>query len=136
LTYLRRHDAAVRYWALVAFDAFEGDLHPWKDELVDCTNDPSLVNRALAAEILIKRCHAPEFTSILADGLTIDSEPQLLQVAISVRNIGKGAIPLIDLIKEKVYPRITGDIWGKYKSWSYPMFIGMALDKAIENCKN
>jgi hypothetical protein len=31
-------------------------------------------------------------------------------------------------------PRYAGDIWGRYKSWSYPMFIGMALDQTLVNC--
>ena len=72
--------------------------------------------------------------SALEDALRVENEVVLLQVAISVRNIGDKAMPLIPVIKNEVYPRISGDIWGRYKSWSYPMFIGMALDQTLINC--
>ena len=66
--------------------------------------------------------------------LLLADEVQVLQAAISVRQLGAKANPLIPLIKEEVFPKYSGDIWGRYRSWSYPMFIGMALDQAQINC--
>ncbi|MCB0689579.1 MAG: hypothetical protein KDC53_23730, partial [Saprospiraceae bacterium] len=135
ITALEDSDAAVRYWALVALDAYEGDLTKVKPELITATDDPSIANRVLAAEILIKRFSEVQFLDVYKKCLNTESEPMLLQVAISLRNIGEAAKPLIPMITESVYPKIEGEIWGKYKSWSYPMFIGMALDQMLTNCQ-
>lgn len=133
--YLDHSDPAVRYWALVALDAFEGDLHPWRSWLIEAVKDTSLSNRVLAAQILINKLEDHNFLSVLTDALEVQNEPALLQAAIAVRNIGSAARPLVSKIKSEIYPRIQGEIWGRYKSWSYPMFIGMALDQTLENCR-
>ncbi|NND33102.1 MAG: sulfatase-like hydrolase/transferase [Saprospiraceae bacterium] len=127
-------DPDVRYWALMAFDAYEGDVPVEKSWLINSLNDAFIANRALAAEILLKRFDDSDALDILQECLLTDNEPVLLQVSISVRNIGMKAQPLIPFIREEIYPKISGDIWGKYKSWSYPMFIGMALDQTMKNC--
>jgi N-sulfoglucosamine sulfohydrolase len=132
--YLHNDDPAVRFWALNAIDAYNGDISKIKDELLELLDDNSVPNKALAAEILIKRFNEKDALSALEDALRVENEVVLLQVAISVRNIGDKAMPLIPVIKNEVYPRISGDIWGRYKSWSYPMFIGMALDQTLINC--
>jgi len=59
----------------------------------------------------------------------------LLQLAIAIRNIGKQAKPLVPVIKKNLYPKMSGDIWGKYRDWYYAMFIGFALDRTFENCE-
>lgn len=71
---------------------------------------------------------------MLNEALSMDPGPMLLQTAISIRHIGAQAEPLVRKIETEVYPKIAGDIWGKYKSWMYPMFIGMALDQTLDNC--
>ena len=53
---------------------------------------------------------------------------------ISVRRLGLKAKPLIPIITEEIFPKYSGEIWGRYKNWSYPMFIGMALDQVQINC--
>jgi uncharacterized sulfatase len=89
----------------------------------------------LAAEIIINRTGKQEAAiRTLQNALRETSGPALLQVAISVRNIGARAKPLLPLIQSKVYPRIQGDVWGRYENWMYPMFIGMALDQTLINC--
>ena len=127
-------DPDVRYWALMTLDAFKGDISLEKSYLISSLDDSSVTNRALAAEILIKRFDDSSALDRLKECLLTENEPVLLQVCISVRNIGMKAKPLMPFIKEEIYPKIAGDIWGKYRSWSYPMFIGMALDQAMKNC--
>jgi N-sulfoglucosamine sulfohydrolase len=51
-----------------------------------------------------------------------------------IRLLEEKAKPLIPLVKDEIYPKYAGEVWGRYKSWSYPMFIGMALDQARINC--
>jgi N-sulfoglucosamine sulfohydrolase len=132
--YLHHTDPAVRFWALNAINAYNGDISSQKDNLLALLDDHSGPNKALAAEILINKLNEMEALSVLEDALKVENEVVLLQTAISVRNIGDKATPLIPVIKNVVYPRISGNIWGRYKSWSYPMFIGMALDQTIINC--
>jgi N-sulfoglucosamine sulfohydrolase len=132
--YLQHDDPAVRFWALNAIETCNGDIRAIKDELLELLDDNSVPNKALAAEILINRFSEMKGLTALEDALRVENEVVLLQVAISVRNIGDKAIPLIPVIKNEVYPRISGDIWGRYRSWSYPMFIGMALDQTLINC--
>jgi len=72
----------------------------------------------------------------LGEMLKIDFEPMVLQAAISTRLTGKKACPLIPEIQNEIMPQYSGKIWGRYKSWSYPMFIGMALDQTQMNCGN
>lgn len=133
--FLKQEDAAVRFWALTALDAYKGDLSIMKKEIQASLQDPSLPNRTLAAEILIKRWESSEGLEVLSEALKTQEEPMLLQAAISLRNIGSQAKPLIKMINQEVYPNISGEIWGRYKNWMYPMFIGMALDQSLENCQ-
>jgi len=129
-------DPTVRFWALNAMDAFPGDLAPQRKNLLAALEDSSLPNRGLAAEILINKLNNPEEALEVLGDLLLHSENEtvLLHIAVNVRNLGKKAAPLIPVIKDKVYPRIAGDVWDRYKNWSYPMFIGMALDQTLINC--
>ncbi|MFY0654883.1 MAG: sulfatase-like hydrolase/transferase [Cyclobacteriaceae bacterium] len=127
-------DPAVRFWVLNALQAFNADIAVAKPALMQLLEDESLPNRALAAEILINRFDYLEALSMLEAGLSESNEPVLLQLAISIRNIGAKAAPLLPKIKSELYPKISGEVWGRYKSWLYPMFIGMALDQTLTNC--
>ncbi|WP_422082649.1 sulfatase-like hydrolase/transferase [Ulvibacterium sp.] len=134
--YIQSQDPSVRFWALNAIDAFEGNISSQRENLLAALNDSSQPNRGLAAEILINRLNRPkEALGILEDLLQHpENEVVLLHIAVNVRNLGEKAAPLIPIIKEKVFPKIAGEVWGRYKNWSYPMFIGMALDQTLINC--
>lgn len=132
--YLESDDSGVRYWALVALDAYEGDIASQYNVLSRLSQDESPSVAILASEILIKEIEDEGAYQELSRMLQHENEPLVLQAAISVRNLGEKAQPLIDTIQEQVMPKYSGDIWGRYKSWSYPMFIGMALDQTMENC--
>lgn len=132
--YLQHEDAAVRFWALTALDAHDGEIKEIERHAVPHLTDPSQPNQVLAAEILLKRGEYPDAIVTLSDALDKEPGPMLLQTAISLRQIGARAKPLAAKIENEVYPKIEGDVWGKYKSWIYPMFIGMALDQTLENC--
>ncbi len=131
---LSHDESAVRYWALMAIDAMVPPPANLKARLDACLKDPSLTNRLLAAEILVKNFGDKKALELLAEALQTEKGPSLLQAAISVREIGEQAQPLLGIISDKVYPRISGEIWGRYRSWMYPMFIGMALDQIYVNC--
>ncbi|WP_425235242.1 sulfatase-like hydrolase/transferase [Ulvibacterium sp.] len=134
--YIQNEDPSVRFWALNAIDAFEGNISSQKENVLAALDDSSQPNQGLAAEILINKLNRPkEGLEILEDLLQhFENEVVLLHIAVNVRNLGEKAAPLIPLIKEKVFPKIAGDVWGRYKNWSYPMFIGMALDQTLINC--
>ncbi len=134
LPYLDDEDSGVRYWALEAADAWTGDLAPLRERLRERLQDPSPVVAGKAAELLGK--HYGELAALnkLKALLLLDEEPVVLQAAINVRELGDKARPLLPAIQEEVMPRYAGEVWGRYKSWLYPMFIGMALDQTQENC--
>lgn len=134
MPYLESEDSGVRYWALVALDAYEGDIASQYNMLSSLSQDESPSVAILASEILIKEIEDEGAYQELSRMLQHENEPVVLQAAISVRNLGEKAQPLMDTIQEQVMPQYSGDIWGRYKSWSYPMFIGMALDQTMENC--
>ena len=134
IPFLESDDSAVRYWALVALDAFEGDLDAVESRLTGLLGDSSCSVAGKAAEIKVKRYDDPEALKVLEEILRHEYEPEVLQAAISVRHLGRKAEPLIPVIQNEIMPAYSGDIWGRYKSWSYPMFIGMALDQTQINC--
>jgi N-sulfoglucosamine sulfohydrolase len=132
--FINDEDAAVRFWALQAIDAFDGDISTMEEALKMMVKDPSIPNRAIAAEILINKLNYDDALLVLREALKTEDLPLQLQVAISIRNIGEKAEPLIPLIQDEIYPKISGEVWGRYKNWFYPMFIGMALDQTLINC--
>lgn len=133
--YLKDDDSAVRYWGLVALDAYEGDISEI-GELLTCLLDDKSESVAIkAAEIKVKRLNDKAALSTLEKMLKLDFEPMVLQAAISTRLIEDKAAPLIPEIQNEIMPRYSGNVWGRYKNWLYPMFIGMALDQTLMNCK-
>jgi uncharacterized sulfatase len=133
-SYFNDSDPAIRFWALNALEAFENQLPVYKKQLKKMLGDESIPNRVKAAEMLITAFDDKEAMTVLKEALYTDYEPVLLQVAISVRNLGKKAEPLIPVIKEDIYPKIAGNVWGRYRTWVYPMFIGMSFDQTLINC--
>ncbi len=127
-------DSAVRFWSLIALDAFEGDISSVKSYLDDLLDDPSLSNSVKAAEINIKRHSNQKAYRVLEKVLDHDYEPLVLQAAISVRQLEEKAEPLLTAIENEIMPKYSGNVWGRYRTFSYPMFIGMALDQTMINC--
>lgn len=134
IPFLESDDSAVRYWALIALDAFEGDIDVVESHLTGLLEDSSCSVAGKAAEIRVKRNNDPGALKILEKILKHDYEPVVLQAAINVRHLGTKAEPLIPAIQDEIMPLYSGDVWGRYKNWGYPMFIGMALDQTMINC--
>ena len=134
IPFLEADDSAVRFWALVALDAFEGDITVFNDRLTELLRDDSFDVAGKAAEIKIKRSGDQEALKALEKILLHDYEPVVLQAAISTRQLGERAKPLIPAIQNEIMPKYSGNVWGRYRTWSYPMFIGMALDQTQINC--
>ena len=134
IPFFEAEDSAVRFWALIALDAFEGDISSADSYLDNLLDDPSLSNAVKAAEIKIKRHNDREAYKVLENVLDHDYEPLVLQAAISVRQLEEKAEPLLPVIESQIMPKYSGNVWGRYRTWSYPMFIGMALDQTMINC--
>lgn len=131
---LEDENSIVKFWALVAVDAFEGDVAGVDGQLKKLLSDESWGVAGKAAEIRIKRFDDKEAYQVLEEKLKLESEPVVLQAAISTRLLEKKACPLLPAIQNDIMPKYSGDVWGRYRTWSYPMFIGMALDQAQINC--
>ena len=128
-------DSGVRYWAVLALYAKMDEAGNAVGDLKKCLDDPSPCVAIAAAELLCKMDHCDVALPVIGKYLRDEANPTVvLQAAISTRRIGKRALPLIPVIEE-VYPAYRGEIWNRYKSWSYPMFIGFALDQTYLNCE-
>ena len=134
ISYLGSELEAVRFWGLIGIDAYEGNIDEVKPNIAELLYDSSPAVAIKAAEILIKSEDNEAAYKVLRKMLFLEDEVQVLQAAISVRLLGTKAEPLISTITKEIFPKYSGEIWGRYKSWSYPMFIGMALDQAQINC--
>jgi uncharacterized sulfatase len=131
---LQAKDNAVRCWGLVAADGFSGSLDPIKPLLENLLQDESKSVAIMAAEMLVKRYEDPNALQAFEDFLKSADEPLALQAAISLRRTGNKALPLLPVIENQIIPIYSGNVWGRYKNWSYPMFIGMSLDQTLINC--
>ena len=137
---LKDTDSGVRYWAAEALlaraelhpDALTNDVVPALNQMLD---DTSPIVQITSAEALCKMGHCDKNTlSVLAGNLQDVRPTVALEAAIAIRQIGKEAKPLVPILK-KTRQANSGDKGpGKYKSWLYPMFIGFAVDQALENC--
>ncbi len=135
---LTDEDPNVRFWGLIACQNFEQDMGNVKIQLGKMLTDPSKPNRFIAARLLIEEGDhdlVERAYTTLSNAITEEEDEVLqLQLAIEIRNLGVKAKPLIDEIQSTLYPKISGEIWGRYRSWMYPMFTGMALDQTLVNC--
>ncbi|WP_235954635.1 sulfatase-like hydrolase/transferase [Cyclobacterium salsum] len=134
IPFFESEEASARFWALVALDSYSGDIEAVFPYLSQLMQDGAPAVAIKSAEIVAKRMNDPRAFEVLERMLKLDDEVQVLQAAISVRQLGDKAQPLLEVIQEEIFPRYSGEIWGRYKSWSYPMFIGMALDQTQINC--
>lgn len=134
IPYFESTENAVRFWAVVAADAYQGDSSPFWPHVKKLLDDASLPVAIKAAEVLVKKTNDQQALKFLEKMLREPYEPLVLQAAISVRQLGDKATPLIPAIQKEIFPKYVGAIWDRYRSWSYPMFIGMALDQTQINC--
>jgi HEAT repeat protein len=127
-------DPGVRYWAVLALQAANQDDTRIVDALHHSIQDNSPSVAIAAAELLCRYGMMEDAIPVLGRYLKDAGNPTVvLQAAISARNIGKKAMPLMEIIEE-VYTAYRGEVWGRYKDWIYPMFIGFALDQVYLNC--
>jgi hypothetical protein len=134
LPLLDHSDPGVRYWAVLSIQAKGDEGRSAIGTLRRSMQDDSPSVAIAAAELLCQYDLCDEALPVLGNCLGDEENPTVvLQAAISIRKLGKKALPLIPLI-EQVYPSYRGDIWDRYKDWLYPMFIGFALDQTYLNC--
>jgi hypothetical protein len=127
-------DAGVRYWAVLAIQALGENGRPAIAALRQSMKDESPSVAIASAELLCQYGLCNEALPVLGKYLGDEENPTVvLQAAISIRKLGEKAMPLIPVIEE-IYPAYRGDVWGRYKDWLYPMFIGFALDQTYLNC--
>src|SRR5690606_31071060 len=124
----------IRYWGLIALEAYGREFYKVKSDLIGLLDDSSPINAILSARLLIQHFEDQSAFRTLKKYLLSKHEPTVLHAAISLRLLDKKASPLIPFIKEEIFPVFEGKVWNRYKSWSYPMFIGMALDQTRINC--
>lgn len=130
---LENPDSGVRFWAATAAQARQESSDFLADQLKELLDDPSPSVAIKAAETLALWGREDASVPVLSQYLRHEEETVMLEAAMASRRIGTKACPLIPTIKE-IYPKISGEVWGRYKNWYYPMFIGMALDQVRINC--
>ncbi|MCF1749591.1 sulfatase-like hydrolase/transferase [Mariniradius sediminis] len=131
---MQDQDPLVRYWGLIALEYAGLNSSLLIQELENMLDDPSPINAIQSAKMLIQIKEDPKAYQTLGKYLQAEEETTVLHAAIALRLLEEKAQPLIPLVVDEIYPKYAGEVWGRYKSWSYPMFIGMALDQARINC--
>ena len=130
---LTDRNSGVRYWATEALLARVHDdawmaMEPLREALED--SSPSVQIKAAETLCMLQECY--EGLNLLADYLDDDRDWLALQAAISVRQLGDRVEPIAEAIRQTRI-KYTGDVGSRgYTSWSYPMFIGFAMDQALE----
>ena len=137
LATLDHPDPGIRYWGVLSLQAAQASGESSAgvvDPLIKAISDPSPTVAIAAGETLFHMGYQEEGLDVIGRYLEEAPHPTVvLQAAISARNLGSGAEPLIPLIN-RVFPQYRGEVWGRYKDWVYPMFIGFALDQVYLNC--
>lgn len=137
---LEAADSGVRYWAVMGL-LTRADLDKFVSidgiaGLRSTLSDPSPAVQIRAAETLclLDRCKEQSLEVLKRNLLDHERPTVSLQAAISIRRIGKRAKPIVPELQQ-VRKKHSGDTGSRgYSSWSYPMFIGFAVDQALENC--
>lgn len=137
---LEDSDSGVRYWAAEALLARAND-DSWKvmDVLQKALADDSPSVQIKAAEILCTLAQCDEALEVLSGYLGDERGWIALQAAISVRQLGRKAEPILEQI-HLIRQENSGDIgfqysgdtgYGGYRDAYYSMFIGFAMDQVI-----
>ena len=127
-------DSGVRFWVATSILARRNEAGGMIASLVKHLDDPSPTVAIAVAELLCQLGRVEQGRPVLVSYLKDSARPWVvLQAAQSIRNIGDKAKPVVPDVREvfKLYAGTTG---GRYASWSYPMFIGFALDQVLLNC--
>jgi len=142
---LEDRDSGVRYWAAEALLARVDD-DSWKvmEVIQEAMWDDSPSVQIKAAEILCILGQCNEALDLLSGYLEDERGWLALQAAISVRQLGVKAEPILDQI-HLVRQEHSGDIgfqysgdtgYGGYRDAYYSMFIGFAMDQLILRLEN
>ena len=127
-------DSGVRYWGVIALQQRPQAVAENLSALQALLEDPSPAVALAAAEVLIDAGESRGALPVIAHYLSLHEEPTtVLNAAMVARRIGDAARPLLPDIHRE-YDRYQGKVWGRYASWSYPMFIGMSFDQIRINC--
>jgi len=126
-------DSGVRFWAATAILAMGDRAKPAVPVLIRHLTDNSPSVQIVCAECLCKLDSCEGALAVLSQNFEDERPWVVLQAASSTRNIGVKAKPILSQIR-KIQKKNSGNVWGRYKNWLYPMFIGFALDKALINC--
>jgi N-sulfoglucosamine sulfohydrolase len=133
---LNDRDSGVRYWATESLLARVHDdawmaIEPLHEALED--NSPSVQIKAAETLCMLEECR--EGLNLLAEYLDDDREWLALQAAISVRQLGERVEPIADEIYQTRI-KYSGDSGSRgYRDWGYSMFIGFAMDQALETLR-
>ncbi|MBN1895128.1 sulfatase-like hydrolase/transferase [bacterium] len=130
---LRDTDSGVRFWAVQALIARGGEMQSAAPALLETLADPSPCVRIACAEALCRIGKCEKALPVLAAALEDDRPWVALQAATAVRLTGEKATPILPVVK-KVLAGCLGTASGRYRNWSYPMFIGFALDQVLIHC--
>jgi N-sulfoglucosamine sulfohydrolase len=134
LSMLQDNDSGVRYWGLIALQQRPETIASNVPVLAALLDDPSPAVALAAAELLIDSDAAPGALKTISRYLKLKPEPTtVLNAAMVARRIDDLASPLLPVIRSQ-NEHYQGKVWGRYASWSYPMFIGMAFDQIRINC--
>lgn len=133
-------DSGVRFWATVALrERVENDAWKAIKKLKDVLSDPSPSVQMKAAEVLCKLGHCDQSLDVLARHLEHEQDWHVLQAAISIRQLGEKAMPILEQIRQARL-RYSGDAGEEfvrdpraegYRDFGYALFIGFALDQTL-----
>ena len=134
LSKTKDEEGGVRYWAVIALmQRLDADTEMIQ-ALESLLDDSSPAVALASAEALCKLNREEQALPVIEKYLKMDEEPTtVLNAAMVARRIGEDACPLADVVRSE-FEKYRGDVWGRYKSWSYPMFIGFAFDQIRMNC--
>lgn len=127
----------VRYWSACGLLARSTPdtlyLKPTLERLMEDEN-PQVATVAAEALIRIDENDSTAFEKLLSiTSIYIDTEPAIaLRSARALAESGAAVKPYLAQV-QNLSSRVSGPVWGRYRNWLYPMFIGMSLDMAQMN---
>lgn len=131
---LKSNNSAVRFWTVMAIQANKSLPGQFQSALESALSDASPSVALAAAETLCNMDQTAKAIPVIEKYLQMNEDPTVvLQAAMTARRIGVKAAPLVPVIQQE-FKHYQGDVWGRYKSWVYPMFIGFAFDQTLINC--